>query len=81
MLQKLIIRQQALKMNDTEFARLLNCSRPLWSLIRRGKQPIGHKVLRGVMQNPQLADLTIDAMKYLQEGNHEEAKDENRNQT
>lgn len=72
MLQKLIAKQKLLNMTDTQFAQALNITRPYWSMVRRGKRPVGHKVLRGVMQCPQLSDLRPYVDIYLQEGNHEE---------
>ena len=68
-IDKLIAKQEKLEMNDTEFSKLLNISRPLWSLNRRGKQPLGQSTLIGAMKA--FPALIPDVLKYLQEGNHD----------
>lgn len=71
LLQKLIGKQREFKMKDKAFAQLLKISRQLWQKTRTGEQPIGHKVIRGIMQSPKLSDLRPYVDIYLQEGNHD----------
>lgn len=71
--ERLIKKQTKLGIKDKPFSKLLNISRPYWTMIRNGqKKTLGEKVLRGIMQSPQLADLRPYVDLYLQEGNGDE---------
>jgi len=50
LMKALMSRQQKERWSDSEMAKLVGVSQPLWSLTRRGHQPIGLKLLRGIVR-------------------------------
>lgn len=58
--RKLIEKQDELDLSDREFARKLKVSQPLWTMTRRGKIPVGIRVLRGTVREfPTLGDVVL----------------------
>lgn len=61
LVDRLIERQQALGLSDTEFAVRLGVSYPTWHKTRVGTYPIGISVVRGTLASfPDLRDAVID---------------------
>lgn len=59
LVEHLIICQNKLKLNNSEFARLLGISRPLWVMTKSGKRQINVSLLRGVAKTFPNLDMQI----------------------
>lgn len=64
-------------LTDSGMAKKLGCTREWWNQVKNGRQPLSNRLVINAMKAFPI--LTIDAMKYLQESNHEEVKDADRN--
>jgi len=67
LLEKLIQKQNDLRLNDAQFARKLGIvSRQLWQFTKTGKREVGFTLLRAVLRT--YPDLTSDVIEYLRDG-------------
>lgn len=55
-----VIRQRATQQTDKEIAEELGISEQMWNFIRRGKEPLGYKALRGIYRRwPELGPYVL----------------------
>ena len=70
LVEHLIICQTNLKMNNSEFARFLGISRPLWVMTKSGKRQINVSLLRGVAKTfPSLDKQILTFLRSTEGGN------------
>jgi len=74
LIQTLKDRQQKLKANNTEFARRLGISRPLWVAVQAGRRAVGVELLRGVVNV--FPDLDDEVLAFLRQRNDREKEGE-----
>jgi len=65
LLQALVEKQQAIQMNDREFAEYLGISRALWEAVRNHRRAISVRVLRRVITT--FPELETDVLNFLKE--------------
>jgi hypothetical protein len=58
-------RQRTLGLTDTDFATMLDMSRPMWSLVRSGKRRLGPDALGAIMRR--FPELASDCLIYLRD--------------
>lgn len=63
LVSKLIAKQKASGAGDGAFARKLGVTRAVWFNVRTGRQPIGEKMLRGIVRC--FPDLNSEVIIYL----------------
>ena len=65
LIRKLKERQQQEELTDGAFANKLRISRQLWGMIKRNNNPIGSKLITGIIR--EYPELTVDVLVYFQE--------------
>ena len=65
LIPKLKERQQQEGLTDGAFANKLRISRQLWGMIKRNNNPIGSKLITGIIR--EYPELTVDVLVYFQE--------------
>lgn len=70
MLIQLLIKQQEEGLSDSAMAQKLKRSREWWNLVKNGRQPLSKNLAINAMKA--FPDLTLEVMRYLQEGDHDE---------
>lgn len=69
LVRKLIDKQQKEGLTDSAFARKMRISRQLWGLIKKNGNPIGSKLITGIIR--EYPELTVDVLVYFQENGKE----------
>lgn len=65
LINKLKERQHQEGLTDSAFANKLRISRQLWGMIKKNGNPIGSKLITGIIR--EYPELTVDVLVYFQE--------------